>query len=178
MKKTFKFIPAFIFAALLIFQGCKNEYYQLSDEEQAEWMPYGKREQIVFSSTQGDVDTFKIAGLYKAYRDGYNEFLDAPITKLRDTVDGETEGGVFLYKTSSGLSVTARLPHYYTYEELTNKPLQFVTVGGLSYSDVIILTANPFYLDNNTYIDTMYYSKSFGFIKYVDINGEEWTIMN
>ena len=179
MRSNFKLLFLIAATVAVLAVSCKNEYYKLTAEEEAEWMPYKQKDQLIFASSQGDVDTFKVLSLSKAYRDGYNEFLDAPVIKLKDTVDGnETQGGVYLYKTSAGLSVTARLPHYYLFEELTNKPLQFADVNGLSYSDVIVLASNPLYLDNDTYIDTIYYSKSFGFIKYVDINGVEWSVMN
>lgn len=163
---------------LSLFASCKNEYYKITEEEELEWMPYGKKDQILFVSSQGDVDTFKVQSLTKAYKDGYNEFLEASITKLNDTVAGdETTGGVHLYKSADGLSVKVRLPHYYLFEEITNKPLQIMTVSGINYYDVIMLISNPIFIDNDTYMDTLYYSKSNGFIMYIDKNGETWSLL-
>ena len=182
MKQKYSFFPfAFIFMVVfLIFSSCKKvTYHQITKEEEQLWMPYSKNNEIKFANSLGDVDTFKVIYRVKGYRNGYNEFIDAPIDKVTDTIGGEDKrGGVYMYKDGSGLSVKVRLPHFHELREITTLPMNFAFVNGTSYGDVFIMAANPFYLDYDSSIDTMYYSQSAGFIKYVDKDGIDWDITN
>lgn len=180
-KNQFPFQLAFGMALVaLFFSSCtKTKYYQLTQDEEQAWMPYNKSNKIVFANILGDIDTFKVIGRTKGYRDGYNEFIDAPIIKVADTIGGDnTTGGVYLYKSGSGLSVKVQLPHFHELREITNLPMNIANVNGKNYADVYIMAADPFFLDYENNVDTMYYSKTYGFIKYVDINGIEWYITN
>lgn len=163
---------------VLILSSCnKNDYNQLTDDEMSTWGIYGAYQKLNFISTQGDLVPYKTGGLFRAYTNdgGYNEYLNTEIYLVGDTAPTPT-GGLFLKKTSGGLTVSVGLPHFYENLPINNLPQTVQKVNGKNYNDVYILTANQFQVDSIYYIDSIFYSKSYGFLKYTDIYGETYTI--
>lgn len=168
----------FILSAGLWTAGCKKtNYHEITAEEEAEWMIFDRYQKFYLANSQGEVDTFQVVRKAKAYYNpDYEEFVEAEIERLDDTLKtGVQNGGVYMLKDSKGLSVKVWLPHFGERIDITKRTTTVANVGGKNYPDVYILPVNQLYLDFDNYIDTIYYSKTYGFIKYVDIYGEEWT---
>jgi hypothetical protein len=165
------------------FNACnKAKYNKITEEEETAWSIYELNQTFRFISTQGDLLTYNIGGKFKAYyRDGntYNEYLYTTLYLQGDSsYDVHTNGykGLFLDKTGDGLSVKIGLPHFYNTARIDDKAPTLQTINGHNYPDVYVVAANPLHLDSINYIDTIYYSQSFGFLKYVDMYGETYTI--
>lgn len=156
----------------------KDNYNQLTDDEMSTWGIYKANQKFNFISTQGELRPYSTGGLYRAYTiegDVYNEYLNTNVYLVDDTVK-TSPGGVFLKKASGGLIVTVGLPHFYKNLPVTGLPQTIMQVNGKNYNDVYTLVASPFDVDSVNYIDTIFYSKSRGFLKYTDIYGETFTI--
>jgi hypothetical protein len=180
-----------VFSSVILFAACmtlalstwsckKTKYNEITDEEEAEWMIFDRYQKFYMASTQGEIDTFEVVRKAKAYYNpNYEEFIEAEVRRLDDTLQaGVQDGGLYMRKTSKGLSVKVWLPHFGEKIDITKRTSTVANVNGKNYPDVFILPVNQLYLDFDNYIDTIYYSKSFGFLKYVDIYGEEWTKYN
>lgn len=165
----------------LVYSCQKSVYNKISQEEEDGWAIYKLKQTFNFISTQGNLIGYHVGGRFKAYtRNGnsYNEYLYTTIYLDHDTLGPKNPGnrGVFLDKTTEGLKVTIGLPHFYGMVQINKMAPVVKNINGSNYPDVYVVAANPFYLDSINYIDTIYYSQSYGFLKYVDRYGETYTI--
>lgn len=174
--KNAKLLGATLLIASLVLYSCKKVvYYDISPEEEAEWMVYDRYEIINFQNSQGEIRTYKVVEKDKAYHNEYDEYIDASVWLLNDTLkEGVRVSGLYMKKNSKGLGVWAGLPHFNNTADITKLAPTVVTVQGKNFNDVYILPSDPFSVNFDDYIDTIYYSKKNGFIRYVDIAGEEW----
>jgi hypothetical protein len=177
-QPLFKIITAACFVAILVFACKKPAYYQLSQDEQDEWSTYGANQSFNFISSQGNLVPYRSGGLYRAYNklgDSYEEYLYTTINRTDTLIDSEA-GGVFIDKKANGIEVKVGLPNFYKNVKINGLSQTIQTVNGKNYPDVYVLVADPLHTDSIHNIDTLFYSKSYGFLKYTDIYGETYTI--
>ncbi len=182
MKNNLQFLMIIgLMGLVTVFSSCnKAQYYKITEEEEEAWSIYDKDQTFKFISTQGDLRIYNTGGKFKAYfRNGnvYEEYLYTTVFLDGDSSDYYSKGpkGLFIDKTAEGLSVKISLPHFYDNVQINNLAPSLQTVNGKNYPDVYVVAANQLYLDSINYIDTIYYSQSFGFLKYVDMYGEIYT---
>ncbi|MEO8151089.1 MAG: hypothetical protein ABI723_25875 [Bacteroidia bacterium] len=170
-----------VMSVITLFVSCnKANYYKITEEEENSWGIYQLNQSFRFISTQGDLLTYSVGGRFKAYqRNGntYNEYLYTTLYLQSDSDYSYPDGyrGVFIDKNADGLSVKVGLPHFYDNVRINDKAPTMQIINGHPYTDVYVVGANPFYLDSINYIDTIYYSKAYGFLQYVDMYGETYT---
>lgn len=159
----------------------KSQYHKLTEEEENSWGIYTSNKSFNFLSTQGDLREYETGGRFKAYNKSgntYDEYLYTTVGLIGDTSSPDSKGqrGLFIDKTGSGLSVKVGLPHFYDNVNIFGKPRTTLNVNGKSYPDVYVIASDPLKLDSLNYIDTIFYSQSYGFLQYVDMYGETYTI--
>ncbi|MBL7926478.1 MAG: hypothetical protein JNK61_06155 [Bacteroidia bacterium] len=178
-KHPFRKITVLAGICCILLSACKKaEYYQLSQEEQDEWSTYGANQSFNFISTQGNLIPYKSGGLYRAYHqsgDLYEEYLYTAINRTDTSIESNV-GGVFIDKKASGIEVKVGLPNFYKNVKINGLQQTIQSINGKNYPDVYILVADPLQTDSIHNIDSIFYSKAYGFLKYTDIYGETYTI--
>lgn len=181
-KLTIQLIVLIAVISSSVLTSCnKSQYHKLSEDEENTWGIYKENKTFNFISTQGDLIEYKTGGRYKAYNKSgnvYDEYLYTKVYQIDDTTSATLIGdrGLYIDKTSSGLSVRVGLPHFYDNVNVYGKPTITLHVNGKSYPDVYTVVASPAKLDSINYIDTIYYSQSAGFLQYIDMYGETYTV--
>jgi hypothetical protein len=176
-KSIILFSILLVIPALAIIHGCSSDkYYFFTDEEEA-LMVYVKGDQLKFKNTSGSVCTYTVTDLIRGYEvDGsaHNEHQEASIALENDTNSVLSYGDVFMVKRSDGLTATVKWPYYPVTINLVNAVLGNDTVNGVIYTDVVRSS-----MPGNGYgVDEVHYSKTKGFVKYVDYTGMAWSKIN
>lgn len=177
-----QFFPALMFLLMIVAMGTvsckKNTYYKLSDEDMS-WLVYKDKEVVRFSNGLGQIQSFICAIRQKGYDvDGntYAEKTFASFVQQNDTSHyaQDVRGMLYIGTGENGLYVTFTWPHFPIRDfPLHATPQQIMTLGGVNYSDIIVIDGSLL-TDARRYIKIVYYSKSLGVVQYEDTFGNVW----
>lgn len=163
--------------SLALFEGCKSKKYNFFIPEDLTWLVYSQGDSIKFSNSSGQTRTYIVSDVKRGYieEDGVNnEHVGATILLKNDTNDVYTKGFVYLVKKSEGLLVSAGWAYY----PATLYPQEITpvndTVAGMVYNDVYISRSASTSGD----IKEVRFSKTKGFIRFIQNNGKVWSITN
>lgn len=177
MKSIFLLIA---FIALLA--SCKKETYNQLTDEDMKWMIYENNDMMRFQNNNGVIDTFIVYNKVKGYvvtGKKYDEYTSCSLYKTTDTLPGNTKGGLKVMRTSDGLFVSIRFPHH-AQETFINHitPVAVDTINGIPYYNIYISQADTLNASWTEPVVQVWYGKDDGFIRFTDLYGNSWEILN
>lgn len=163
-----------LFAVSLLLNSCKTEKYNFFTPEDLTWMVYSMNDTLVFKNNAGQLRTYKVVDVRRGYlEDGtHDEHVQAKIDMMNDTNDIVSEGYLYLVRKESGLDVTAGWPYFNKVVNPQENPVGIDTINGKPYNDLVILSDTV----TTGNIKQVSYSKSKGFVKFIQRNGVIWSI--
>ncbi len=169
-------------AGIVIFtSSCKKlKYYEFNDDDKLWIGVYSKGETVQFVSDSGDIRTFSVSSSTRGYRqDGKNYYSVCEATlRSTDSLENRYPGGFNAMRDADGFTFTLLWPHHPIRTEIASQSASAMTLGGVTYSDIFVSDITSAALDSVTNVQTVYYSKSAGFVQYKEFNGQTWTRKN
>lgn len=176
-----KFQQAFLLTAFLLgtvsLSSCKKYNYTEFTESDKEWMIYSEGQQLKFKSQAGIIRNYSVFNLQRGYFKSGNNYDSYTLNNFKWDADTITANGMFLLdKKGGGTNISFSWPRFTDKAALNALPMVADSVGGAFYSDLILLVASSVTPTNN--IDSAWYSKSKGPVRFTDINGNKWIRSN
>ena len=170
-----------IIAAGITFTACKKlKYYEFDDDDKAWINVYSKGETFRFVSDSGDVRAYSVTSSTRGYsEEGKNYYSVAEATvRPEDTLQYQYPGGIRALKNATGFTLEILWCHHPAITEIASKAPATLTLGGITYSDVYVSEVPAAVTDSVTNVQKVYYSKSAGFVQYIENTGLTWTRQN
>ena len=197
--KTSEFIITLLTPAVLMSCG---KAHRLSPKDYL-WMPYAGNETLVFSSNTGDTDTifllkkdtliaypeaqslsgttYEIVSIFCRHSDasapdGNHRYLDNDFVSLEKSKDKIAR---------LHLHVSAKDANFYRLtglriDSLSQQPTTSLAIKSKPYSDVYIIDAEDWlnFKQRSNYVTKLYWSKSYGLLRYDKQDGIYWELTN
>jgi hypothetical protein len=168
---------ALALAALFLGAGCKKKtYHELTDEDLA-WIIYGNKDTVGFVSNAGQRMTFEAYNRMQYYvEEGSGLFERSSVDlRLKNTTLPDI-GYLAVERVAGGTAAKLRWPHFNGIVDLVNAPVVTDTLYGVIYTDLCVVQAPS--TSQTLFIQTIYYSKSAGMVRFVDRYTYSWKNLN
>lgn len=166
--KKIGFILLFFSLAVLLFSRCKTDQIYFLTDEDLTWMRYEANDSIIFNTASGLKRIYKISGRWRG-----NDIDNMAIYLLNDSSARPQTRTVLIKRTAAGLSVEISWPYFpATMNPLLLSPGREI-VNGITYNDVYASKVT-----STDDVKEIWYSKSKGFIRFIQSNGTVWNIAN
>jgi hypothetical protein len=165
-------LSALVFGTVIM-QSCKKYNYTEFNESDKEWMIYSEGQQLKFVNQAGIIRNYTVFNLQRGYFRSGNNYDAYTLNNFKWDADTITANGMFLLdKKGGGTNISFSWPRFSGSAALNALPQASDSVGGAYYTDLILLTSTSTTLTNN--IDSAWYSKSKGPVRFTDTNGNKW----
>lgn len=168
---------SFLIALTTALSSCKKYNYTEFTESDKEWMIYSEGQQLKFKNQGGIIRNYTVFNLQRGYFKSGNNYDSYTLNNFKWDADTIVANGMFLLdKKGGGTNISFSWPRFSDKAALNTLPQIADSVGGAYYSDLILLVASGTTLINN--IDSAWYSKSKGPVRFTDTNGNKWIRQN
>lgn len=189
-----------VILTLIVLFSCRSTY-RLSQSEQ-KFNPYKEGDTLTFISSSGDKDSIFIVNVSKFYKKpnlSY-KFFDDRRQEIYVSVrhsDPSPPDGKQRYLTNRFLTIgkqdtssaTIQMEfaaknawfygHNLTLDAIAYYKKETIKVPAGTFSDVVAISSyNQEYKSRDNFIKTIYWSKSFGYIRFDLLNGTTWELIN
>lgn len=164
-----------LFIIAFLISACKKDNYNFFTPEDLTWMVYSVNDTVVFKNNTGQLRTYKVVDVRRGYleTDGtHDEHVDATISMMNDTNENASSGFLYLVKTESGLEVTSGWAYFNKIMNPQQNPVGLDTINGHPYNDLVVVTDTI----TTGNVKQVTYSKSKGFVKFIERNNTVWSI--
>jgi hypothetical protein len=174
MQKKQSYLPVAAFLLCIIsFYSCKKYNYTEFTESDKEWMIYSEGQQLKFKNQNGIIRNYQVFNLQRGYFKSGNNYDSYTFNYFKWDGDTLTLNGKFqVDKKGGGTNITFSWPRFTGEASLHLLPQSADSVGGAYYTDLIQIISSSTTAINN--IDSAWYSKSKGPVRFTDTNGNNW----
>jgi hypothetical protein len=181
MKTTFRFILIAL-SCVLVFSSCKKLSYHEFNEDDKVWINVlTKGQTLQFVSDTGDIRVYTVTSTSRGYnKEGknYNAIAEGTVRPV-DSLENRYPGGFVAIRNSQGFSFEILWVHHPVRKQIANLSPTTLSAGGVTYNDVYISDiSGSVLLDSIDNVETVWYSKSAGFIQFKEYNGQTWVRKN
>ncbi len=157
--------------------SCKKYNYTEFTESDKEWLIYSEGQQLKFKNQAGIIRNYTAFNLRRGYLKEGNNYDALATNQFKwddDTLNLVTTFQVD--KQGGGTNVRFYWPRFTGTAALHTLPQVADSVGDAFYEDLMLLVSSGTTLINN--IDSTWYSKSKGPVRFTDTNGNNWIRQN
>lgn len=161
----------------IVFSSCKKYNYTEFTESDKEWLIYSEGQQLKFKNQSGIIRNYTAYNLRRGYLKEGNNYDASASNQFRwgdDTLN--LSGNFIVDKKGGGTNVSFSWPRFSDIALLYALPQFADSVNGVFYTDLMLLVSSGTTLINN--IDSAWYSKLKGPVRFTDTNGNKWIRQN
>jgi hypothetical protein len=153
--------------------ACKKYYYTEFTDEDLQWLIYSEGQQLKFMNQNGDQRHYTAFNLVRGYLKEGTKYDALYYNYFKWNDDTLNQRGDFrLDKKGGGTNIFFSWPRLSGKAYLHLLPSFSDTIAGTYYSDLRLILTSALTATHN--IDSLYYSKTMGPVRFTDSDGNEW----
>ncbi len=157
----------------LVLLACKKYYYTEFTESDLQWLIYNEGQQLKFKNQNGIQRHYTVFNLTRGYLKEGNKYDALYYNYFKwndDTLN--IKGDFRIDKKGGGTNIFFSWPRLSGKAYLHLMPSFSDTIAGTYYSDLMLIITSGLTATHN--IDSLYYSKTKGPVRFTDTDGNEW----